>query len=205
MYLPKLNESKDFNIFKNIIKENSFASLTLFNQRIYSTKALMLFEGTEDNFHLETHLNRANPVARNLESNSEVLCDFLGVHAYISSSWYNHTNVSTWNYEQVQIYGKVTLMKDEELYNHLYRLTNIYELPQQCPMTLDKMGKDFVENEMRGAVGYKIIPTEVKIKQKFSQNRDQENLRRIIDVLSVSEKEADKKMAEKMLTLLKIN
>jgi transcriptional regulator len=33
------------------------------------------------------------------------------------------------------------------------------------------MGKEFVEKEMKGAFGIKIIPSEIFIKQKLSQNR----------------------------------
>ena len=128
---------------------------------------MMLVNGIEkDDFFIETQLNRANPVARNIKKvEQEVLCDFTGTYAYISSSSYDHINVSTWNYEAVQVYGTVEIMSNEELYNHLKKLTDKYESSQKCPMTVEKMGKEFVEKEMKGALGIKIIPTEIKVKQ----------------------------------------
>ena len=172
MHLPKLFKSEDYNLLKEIIKENAFSSLISYKEKIMSTKAMMqLNELENDLFHIETHINRANPVARKIEVGDEVLCDFLGAHSYISSSWYDHINVSTWNYEEVQIYGLVEIMSDNELYNHLKKLTEFFELPQKCPMTLEKMGTEFVEKEMRGALGIKIIPKEKKIKQKLSKNQ----------------------------------
>ena len=94
-------------------------------------------------------------------------------------------------------------MSDNELYNHLKKLTNFLELPQKCPMTLEKMGTEFVNKEMKGALGIKIIPTEIKIKQKLSQNRNEENYQRIIDNLNQFNLQNNKLMAKKMADLKK--
>ncbi len=204
MYFPQLFKSEDFNLLKEIISENSFSSLITYNEKILSTKAMMqMKELGNDLFFIETHISRANPVARKIKEGDEVLCDFLGAHSYISSSWYDHINVSTWNYEEVQIYGLVEIMSDNELYNHLKKLTDFFELPQKCPMTLERMGAEFVEKEMKGALGIKIIPTDVKIKRKLSQNRDEENKQRIIDNLNQSHFSNDKIISKKMAELKK--
>lgn len=203
MLLPRVFKSDDFQLLKEIIEENSFSNLIIHEDRIISTKAMMLLNDVEkDNFFIETHLSRANPVARKIKKvKQEVLCDFTGAHAYISSSWYDHINVSTWNYEAVQIYGNVEIMSDGELYNHLKKLTDKYESSQKCPMTVEKMGKEFVEHEMKGVLGIKIIPTEIKIKQKLSQNRDKNNFKKIIENLEKSNFPMDKTMAKKMKKL----
>jgi transcriptional regulator len=200
MLLPRIFKSEDFELLKEIIEENSFSNLIINKDRIISTKAMMLVNGIEkDNFFIETHLHRANPVARNIKKVAqEVLCDFTGAHAYISSSWYDHINVSTWNYEAVQIYGNVEIMSDDELYNHVKKLTDKYEPSQKCPMTVEKMGKEYVEKEMKGAIGIKIIPAEIKIKQKLSQNKNETNLINIINNLVESDYHMDKIMAQKM-------
>lgn len=202
MYLPKLFKSEDFNLLKEIIKENSFSSLIVNYDKIYSTKAMMQLNELEDHsFYIETHISKANPLAKKITSGDEVLCDFLGAHTYISSSWYDHINVSTWNYEAVQIYGNVQIMSDLELYNHLNKLTTFFESSQKCPMTLEKMGTDYVENEMKGALGLKIIPSEINIKQKLSQNRDDKNYQNIIENLKATDSPLDKKIAQKMAAL----
>jgi Transcriptional regulator len=150
--------------------------------------------------YIETHISKANPQAKILKNGDEVLCDFLGAHTYISSSWYDHINVSTWNYEAVQIYGKVEVMNNDELYNHLEKLTSKYESVQQCPMFVKDMGKEFVEKEMKGAFGLKIIPSEIFIKQKLSQNRKENDFLSIISHLENSD-ENGRKIAEKMKLL----
>lgn len=83
-----------------------------------------------------------------MEDDDEVLCDFLGAHSYISSSWYEKTNVSTWNYEAVQIRGKIKLMNNKELFQHLEKLTFKYENAQKCPMLVENIGDEMVMKEM---------------------------------------------------------
>lgn len=165
MFIPKLYKSEDLNLMKNIIRENAFALLISSEEKIRATHSMMILnEEDRENIYIETHVSKANPQAKILKNGSKVLCDFLGAHTYISSSWYDHINVSTWNYEAVQIYGKVELMDHEELYRHLDKLTTQYETSQRCPVMLKDMGKAFVEREMQGAFGMKIIPTEIFIK-----------------------------------------
>lgn len=203
MFIPKLYRSEDFNVMKAIISENSFALLISSVDKIRATHSMMMLnEDNPENSYIETHISRANPQAKILKNGDEVLCDFLGAHAYISSSWYDHVNVSTWNYEAVQIRGKVELMDHDELYAHLDKLTSKYEKFQQCPMMVKDMGKEFVEKEMKGAFGIKITPTEIFIKQKLSQNRKESDFNNIISQLETSDDNA-RKIAGKMKLIKK--
>lgn len=201
MYIPKLYKSEDYHLMKEIIRENAFALLISSSDKIRATHSMMMLnEDNAEQFYIETHISKANPQAKILQNGDEVLCDFLGAHSYISSSWYNHVNVSTWNYEAVQIYGKVEIMDHEELYHHLDKLTNKYESAQRCPMFVKDMDKEFVEKEMKGAFGLKVIPTEIYIKQKLSQNRKEADFQNIISHLENLD-ENGKKIAEKMKLL----
>lgn len=198
MFIPKLYRSEDYNLMKEIIRENAFALLISAADKIRATHSMMLLnEDDPENIYIETHISRANPQAKILKNGDDVLCDFLGAHAYISSSWYDHVNVSTWNYEAVQINGTVELMDSDDLYNHLEKLTSKYEKLQKCPMMVKDMGKEFVEKEMKGAFGLKIIPTEIFIAQKLSQNRKETDFQNIIIQLENSDDDG-KKIAEKM-------
>lgn len=198
MFIPKIYRSEDKELMKKIINENAFALLISDKEKLSATHAMFLLNETEENFYLETHISKANFQAKVLKDGDEVLCDFLGANAYISSSWYEKTNVSTWNYEAVQIRGKVHLMNDEELYQHLDKLTFKYEKGQKCPMFVKNMGEDLVRREMKGAFGIHIIPTEIFIAYKLSQNRNEEDFKNIISELSRSDNENSRKMAEEM-------
>ncbi|AZB00325.1 FMN-binding negative transcriptional regulator [Chryseobacterium joostei] len=203
MFVPKLYRSEDMHLMREIIRENSFALLISSVDKIRATHSMMMLnESDPENVYIETHISRANPQAKSLKNGDEILCDFLGAHTYISSSWYDHINVSTWNYEAVQIYGKVELMDHDELYAHLDKLTSKYEKFQQCPMMVKDMGNEFVEKEMKGAFGIKINPTEIFIKQKLSQNRKEADFQNIISQLEQSDDNA-RKVAEKMKLIKK--
>jgi len=203
MFIPKLYRSEDLDLMREIIRDNAFALLISSVEKIRATHSMMMLnEVDSENMYVETHVSRANPQAKTLKDGDEVLCDFLGAHAYISSSWYDHINVSTWNYEAVQVYGKVQLMNHDELYQHLEKLTSKYENFQKCPVMVKDMGREFVEKEMKGAFGLKIIPTEIFIKQKLSQNRKDHDYQNIISELERSD-ENGRKVAEKMKLIKK--
>lgn len=201
MYIPKLYKSDDQDLMKKIISENGFALLISDKEKLAATHSMFLANETEGDFYLETHISKANFQAKVLKDGDEVLCDFLGAHSYISSSWYDHKNVSTWNYEAVQIRGKVKLMNSDELYEHLRKLTFKYEKSQKCPMLVENMGDEYVKNEMKGALGIYIFPTEVFIVNKLSQNRNESDFRNIIKELEESLDGNSQRIAEKMKNL----
>ncbi len=198
MYIPRLYRSEDETLMKEIIKENGFALLISGKEKLWATHSMFLINESKGSFYLETHVSKGNFQSSVLEDGDEVLCDFLGANSYISSSWYDHLNVSTWNYEAVQVRGKVKLMTDDELYQHLVKLTSKYEQSQKCPVFADKIGEANIRGEMQGAFGINIIPTEVHIASKMSQNRDEPNMRSIITNLQEKNKENEMKVAEKM-------
>jgi transcriptional regulator len=202
VFIPKIYLSEDEALMKQIIEENSFATLISAKEKLSATHSMFAIKETEVDFYLETHISKANFQAKVLKDGDEVLCDFLGAHSYISSSWYEKINVSTWNYEAVQISGKIELMNEEELYLHLENLTTKYEAPQKCPMLMEKMGFDFVRKEMKGAFGIKIFPTEIHIAQKLSQNRNEKDFKNIILNLEDGKDSGSKEISKKMRDFL---
>jgi len=198
MFIPKIYKSEDQQLMKKIVSENAFALLISDKEKLSATHSMFLLNENSENLYLETHISKANFQAKVLTDGDEVLCDFLGAHSYISSSWYEKTNVSTWNYEAVQIRGKVKLMTDEELYKHLENLTVKYEKVQKCPMLVEDMGEELVRKEMKGAFGINIFPTEIHIANKLSQNRNDNDFENIILNLEQSDFANDKKIAELM-------
>lgn len=199
MFIPKNYRSEDVSLLKKIINENAFGLLISNKEKLSATHAMFLINESGSDFKLESHISRVNPQAKLLENGDEVLCDFLGAHTYISSSWYEKINVSTWNYQAVQIRGTVQVMNDEELYHHLEQLTDKYESSQQCPMQVKKMGDDFVKKEMKGAFGMFIIPTEINIANKLSQNRNDKDYDNIIKTLNQSDDRNANLMADQMI------
>ncbi|ACU08645.1 FMN-binding negative transcriptional regulator [Flavobacteriaceae bacterium 3519-10] len=198
MYIPKIYKSEDRQLMKEIITQNAFALLISNKEKLWATHSMFILNESDQDFYLETHVSRGNLQAQVLEDGDEVLCDFLGANSYISSSWYDHLNVSTWNYEAVQVRGTIKLMTDDELYDHLRKLTLKFEQKQKCPVFAETIGEENIRNEMKGAFGINIFPTEIQIASKLSQNREEADFQNIIKELQQSPEENSRKIAEKM-------
>jgi transcriptional regulator len=151
-----------------------------------------------DQRHLTGHLSRGNKAWRHFQASDEVLCIFQGPHAYISSSWYDHENVPTWNYMIAHVYGNVKILEGDDLLKSLKELVDKYEKHSEKPVTVEGMNKKYLETEMRGIVGIEITITEVEASFKLSQNRDTKNYSEIIKQLEKRNLEQDSDVASAM-------
>lgn len=188
MYIPKLFNNEDSAEISDFINQNSFAILiNQVNNRPWGTHIPLLLEIDEaGNQFLFGHISKANEQWKTLNSEQEVLAIFSGPNTYISSSWYNHENVPTWNYTAVHAYGKATILTDEELYDQLGKMMRKYEANSTNPKTLEKTPQDLVHSEMKGIVGIRIAITEIQAVAKLSQNRDTINHAMIVQELEKS-------------------
>src|SRR5687768_6173165 len=116
MYVPKHFLPSPEAEAETIIVNNSFGIL-LTNGDTYpvGTHIPMDFvkKSNGDRF-LYGHLSAANPQARAIDGRHG-LAVFQGSHSYVSSSWYDHVNVPTWNYVAAHVYGPMRVLKDDEL------------------------------------------------------------------------------------------
>ena len=126
-----------------------------------------------------------------------VLVIFSGAHTYISSSWYDHENVPTWNYLAVHVYGKVKLHSLEESIEALKRLVNKYEAKSEKPVRIEDLSKKTMLQAC-GIVSFEIEITAVEAKKKLSQNRDDKNYQTIISKLENSNDNQAIAVAEEM-------
>jgi len=185
MYVPKLFRLDDWPTIRQFIHQNSFAVLISHHEgKPWGTHLPLEITVNESGEKvLWGHLSRANPQWRSFESNPLVMAIFQGPHSYVSSSWYNHLNVPTWNYIAVHIYGTVKIMEEEKLYESLKLLVNRYEKVAKNPMDVETMPQEFVRREMKGIVGMEIAIEKIEGKWKLSQNRGDEDYRNIIQEL----------------------
>ena len=199
MYIPKFYKVTDVNEIEGFIQENAFATLvtTKRGTPIATHLPLMLNKKGEDTY-LTGHLAYGNPQWRTFESCGDVLVMFQGSHAYISSSWYSHENVPTWNYQAVHIYGKATILEKEELVEDLTMLLEKYEKDRENPILWDNLSPQLLENEMKGIVGFKIKIGEIQAAYKLSQNRNEEDYQNIVEHLKNEETPNSKQMATLM-------
>ncbi len=185
MYVPKLYKNENVEEIAAFIKNNNFGILVSLNdkQRIIATHIPFVVSMGSKGIVLSAHISKANEQWKNFQGGTEVLVIFSGEHAYISSSWYDHPNVPTWNYIAAHLYGTITILNAEETWSHLESLVNQHEAHEEKPTNMESMGDEYVRKEMQGLLAFDIHISEVQSAFKLSQNRDEPNIHRIIEAL----------------------
>lgn len=144
-----------------------------------------------------------NPQWRTFEACNDVLVMFQGPDAYISSSWYGHEEVPTWNYQAVHVYGKASILEKNELIEELTKMMEHYEQNREHPVLWDKLSPELLESELKGIVGFKIKVKEIQAAYKLSQNRSETDYINIIEKLQNEGSPNSKQIAELMNKELK--
>ena len=201
MYIPKYYEEKDWNEIAQLIKVHGFATLiSIKNQEpVAAHIPLELSKSEAGEWILAGHVSRANPIWKSFEGGQNVLAIFMGPHAYVSPSWYNHRNVPTWNYKAVHVYGKARILNSDELKAALSKMMDRYEnLHAEKPMKMEDAPADMLQKDINGLVAFEIKIDRIEAASKLSQNRDAESYQSVIDHLKISEAYDSKQIAEEM-------
>ena len=150
---------------------------------------------------LRCHVARANPVWRDLLSETGALAIFQGPHTYVSPSWYptkrEHGKVvPTWNYVVVHAHGPVQVIDDRAWLRQLVeRLTNHYEAPRREPWKVTDAPADFVDTMVNAIVGIEIPIAQLTGKWKVSQNRPAQDRAGVVEGLMQQHGESAAAMA----------
>ncbi|HNP33551.1 MAG TPA: FMN-binding negative transcriptional regulator [Flavobacterium sp.] len=186
MYIPELYKNENPDDIQNFIHQNGFGILVnQTNGKLWATHIPLLLEEKDRKQFLVGHISKENPQAESFKTNDEVLAIFSGAHTYISSSWYDHENVPTWNYIAVHVYGKVKIHSFEQTVEALKRLVDKYEAKSEKPVRVEDFSKKTML-QARGIVSFEIEITAIEAKKKLSQNRDDKNYQNIISELEKS-------------------
>ena len=199
MYIPEIYKNENQEEIQNFLHQNGFAILVnQTNGKLWATHIPLVLETNEKGKQiLVGHLSKLNPQGESFKTNDDVLAIFSGAHTYISSSWYDHENVPTWNYLAVHVYGKVTILNYEETVNSLKKLVDKYEVISENPVRVE----DLSEKTMReaiGIIGFTIEITSIEAVKKLSQNRDDKNYQNIIQELEKTKDSQAIAVAEEM-------
>ncbi|AUS86865.1 FMN-binding negative transcriptional regulator [Lysinibacillus capsici] len=199
MYVPKYYKVSDLEEIKEFIQHNSFATIVSIRKgKPFAAHIPVLLKKIEDDYYLTGHLAYGNPLWKTFEEVQDILVIFNGPHAYISSSWYEHENVPTWNYQAVHVYGKASLIEGIALEQDLTSLLEKYESFRENPVLWDKLSPELLQQEMKGIKGFKIKVEEVQAAYKLSQNRNASDYANIIKELYKEENPHADALAEAM-------
>ncbi len=199
MYIPEIYKNEDPSDINNFIKTNSFG--ILINQtkgKIWGTHIpIELENNVMGKPTLQGHISKENPQWESFTDNEEVLAIFSGPHSYISSSWYDHENVPTWNFIAVHVYGKIRILDEAAGLENLKKLVEKYESSSENPVKIENLSKKTMM-QTRGIVSFEIEITEIHAQKKLSQNRDDKNHENIITELEKTNTNNSKEIAKEM-------
>lgn len=181
MHIPEIYKNENQAEIQKFLHDNGFAILVnQTNGKLWATHIPLVLEIDENGMQfLVGHVSKLNPQGESFTTNDDVLAIFSGAHTYISSSWYDHENVPTWNYLAVHVYGKVTVLNHEETVNSLIKLVDKYEVISENPIHVEDFSTKTMR-EARGIIGFTIEITSIEAQKKLSQNRDAKNYQNII-------------------------
>ncbi|WP_300569661.1 FMN-binding negative transcriptional regulator [Flavobacterium sp.] len=184
MYIPDLYKNENQEEIQNFLHENGFAILVnQTNGKLWATHIPLILDKNDlGKDILVGHVSKENPQGESFSNNTDVLAVFSGPHSYISSSWYDHENVPTWNYLAVHVYGKAKVLNHDEAVNSLKKLVDKYEKNSKKPVRVEDLSKKTMM-EARGIIAFEIEITSIEAVKKISQNRDKKNHENIISEL----------------------
>ncbi|MBU2883805.1 FMN-binding negative transcriptional regulator [Psychrosphaera sp. B3R10] len=189
MYVPRhFKHDIDDSVFK-FIENNGFAQLISSTNNLPEVTFVPILLNA-DKTKLICHVANQNPQAK-IEDGQIVLVSFSGPHGYVSPSWYESAGVPTWNYQAVNVYGKVTKSRDPERLTQLVnQLTDKYERYYDAPWQ-----PEYPDKMLRAITLLEIEITDIQAKSKLSQNRSRVDQVNVINALN---KEGNTKLAEAM-------
>ena len=201
MYVPKRFQETDRDTLFQFIRDNSFALLVTTGDDgipVATHLPIELLPSNDGQFQLTGHLAKANPQWKLLGSDTSALAVFSGAHSYISSSWYDHVNVPTWNYLSVHVIGRTRILTEDDTLELLRQQVDNYEAHSKCPVSVESMTEAYVRKEMRGVVAFSMTIDSIQGAAKLSQNRDDKNYKNIITELRQQGSENADVMANEM-------
>ena len=199
MYTPDLYKNEDPESIRAFLKENSFGILiNQTNGKLCATHIPIELEINADGKEvLQGHLSKLNPQAEGFVENDQVLAVFTGPHSYISSSWYDHENVPTWNYIAVHVYGRIKIVDEDAAIEALKKLVDKYEANSEKPVRVEDLSAKTMR-EARGIIAFEIDIDEIQATKKLSQNRDAKNYTNIITELEKTKNPQSLAIAKEM-------
>ncbi len=184
MYIPNIYKNENQEEINDFLQKNSFGILVnQTNGKLWATHIPLELDINKNGKQvLQGHISKENPQWESFADDDNVLAIFSGAHSYISSSWYDHENVPTWNYIAVHVYGTIKIIEGEAVIESLKKLVDKYEQNSKNPVRIEDFSKKTMM-QTRGIVAFEIEIEEIQAQRKLSQNRDDKNYQNIISEL----------------------
>jgi transcriptional regulator len=212
MYTPKAFEVTDLPLLHAAMKQSDLATLvTTTTQGLVATHLPLLLDESKGKFGmLSGHISRANLQWQKTDTNAEALIIFLGLDTYVTPNWYPAKQetgrvVPTWNYAAIHAYGRLSFTEDPEwLRGMVTALTIKHEASFPVPWEVSDAPKTFIDSQLKAIVGFEFEILRLEGKQKFNQNRSEEDRLGVIEGLREAGKTQVAELMEKIESQRKI-
>ncbi len=196
MYIPKFYRKEDRAAILEFLKKNDFAALVTYDgEKPIATHLMVEAVEQDGGLTIYGHMARANPQWRSF-GDRDALVIVQGPHTYVSATWYNHVNASTWDYMIVHAYGRPREVQGDELYSLLSRLVVKHE--PDTSYRLETLPEHFVSTNLKALFAFAMPVTRLEAAYKLSQNRDDEDYANIIIELEKREDANSRQIAKAM-------
>jgi transcriptional regulator len=183
MYQPKKYKKQDPPYIFEFIKKHPFATLIIQGEELLATHIPILLNGDPEKFELFGHIANHNEMYSVLKDGVKVLLIFNGAHGYVSSSWYQEKDISTWDYSAVHISATIKIQTKEELENSLKLLVNHFEKKQKKPLWYKQIPASLLEEHLPLITGFWLHPFQIKAIAKHHQGSSEENKKEVVNNL----------------------
>jgi transcriptional regulator len=198
MYIPKINEMTNKAEAIAFMQRFGFATIVTAENNVPLATHLPFFVlEKEGEIILTSHFAKANEQWKTIENNP-ILVIFTEPHAYISPKNYEKVlNVPTWNYVAVHCYGQAQIKSEpEQVFEVLEKTILTYE-PDYLTQW-NSLPDKYKDGMAAGIVAFEIKVTDLQAKEKLSQNKTENERKKIISQLSKSADTNEKLIADFM-------
>ncbi|MDT0650962.1 FMN-binding negative transcriptional regulator [Autumnicola edwardsiae] len=186
MYQRDSYKKRDKKFIFEFIKAHPFATFILNGDRLLATHIPVLAEGNEDDFVLFAHIAYNSEQYQYLKDGAEALLIFQGAHAYVSSSWYKETDISTWDYSAVHINVNLKIQTNQELEESLEKLIAHFEKDQANPIFYKDLPKKMLQDHLPLITGFWCEPVKIEAIAKLHQGSEKDDLKSVTKHLQES-------------------
>lgn len=198
MYQPKKYKKIDKGYIFNFISEHPFATFVIRGERLLATHIPVMVAGDPENFILYSHIANHNEQLQFLKNGAEALVIFQGANAYVSSSWYKETDISTWDYSAIHVNVHLELQNRQELKDSLENLVQKFEKVQKDPIYFKELPHELVEDHLPLITGFWGKPFKVEAIAKLHQGFDKEDVQSVVRHLEGSEDPNSQELSREM-------
>ncbi len=202
MYIPKSHRGLSTKAAIAFARKYSFATVSaIVSKQIEHVHVPIEIQSTAEKLLLTSHIAKGNKLTQAILDGGAATVIFSQPHAYVSSSWYDHVNVPTWNYISIQMRGSFRVLLKEEMMAALSKMVEQYESGRADRFRISDMSEEQLHAHLQGLTAFELEVAEVEANYKLSQNRNDKNYTAIIEQLQRSDFPWEREIANEMLLL----